>query len=57
VSRKRDYERDRRRQLVRERGAADPTPNGSEKVPEGLADQRGWTRPPVKDWREECRWI
>jgi len=57
VSRKRDYERARRHRMVKERGAAKPTPTA--KHPGGkwetLAENRGWTRPPVVDWREERR--
>lgn len=58
MSKARDWERARRHRLVMERGAAEATPKGPKNLGDHwdtLAANRGWVRPPVKDWRDEVR--
>lgn len=58
MSKRRDWERARKHKLVIERGAAEVTPRAPKRIDarwDSLAESRGWTRPEVKDWRDECR--
>ena len=57
MSKKRDFARSRRRHLVVERGAAAAVPKAkpADARWDTLAEERGWTRPEVKDWRQEMQ--